>query len=614
MDEATDVFADRYLNRDGSIRWNPAHAGQVRTDAFYEGIQNWPLFYLMGGGDRVIQHAQRSWEAITRQLTAYGLVRNEYPRDLDWFHLAEGNLPFYGLCVASDLSDQRWTDRAVRFADLYLNDPIYDSDLKIIRGSMTGSDGLASFMPDGVCSWAANMAPYGLPIHGLAGITEFDDLKVPTLAGLMGRAMRHQMSRGDCVENLAATTLPTIAYLRTGDDRYRRWVLDYTEAWIDRAKLNGGLLPDNVGLSGKIGEYTNGQWYGGHYGWTWPHGFYNVAMGALIAASNSYLLSGDSGFLELPRAQLDKVYALGGIRNLRDSNPSLPYEQVWKAEFGFIPSAEMFLVPWRYNQNGWFDYQPPLIAYPTSLWALSRDPRDWERLERLRDVSGYDWRRNEVFRNKEENGHDAPWLRFLANDNPSYPEQALAATLAQTRHRVALMRADEHDLDHDSLDKHYLTGFNPVFTEVLLQLTTGSPQVLYNSGLPHTSVRYWDRERDRPGLPRDVAALVTTISGSDQTLELVNLDSKRPHTIEIGIGIAAEHEIDGISYDAPVDAAVYPGHTGYNGGVIPAVATKARSQGVGDVRFVVQLRPGTRLVAHIRTRRFVHLPKLRSEH
>jgi hypothetical protein len=25
-----------------------------------------------------------------------------------------------------------------------------------------------------------------------------------------------------------------------------------------------------------VGEYMGGRWYGAMYGWSWPHGFYNI--------------------------------------------------------------------------------------------------------------------------------------------------------------------------------------------------------------------------------------------------------------------------------------------------------------------------------------------------
>ena len=109
----------------------------------------------------------------------------------------------------------------------------------------------------------------------------------------------------------------------TGEEKYREWVLEYTEAWIARTRQHDGLLPDNVGLSGQVGEYIEGNWYGGLYGWTWPHGFYNIQMAATVTAANAYLLTQDAGYLDLPRTQMDRIVALGEIRDVRDAQMSL---------------------------------------------------------------------------------------------------------------------------------------------------------------------------------------------------------------------------------------------------------------------------------------------------
>ena len=74
--------------------------------------------------------------------------------------------------------------------------------------------------------------------------------------------MNERMAHGDVPLNLNATSLVTNAYLYTGDEKYRRWVLDYVQAWMDRAKQNGGVIPDNVGPNGRIGERMNGKWWG----------------------------------------------------------------------------------------------------------------------------------------------------------------------------------------------------------------------------------------------------------------------------------------------------------------------------------------------------------------
>jgi len=51
------------------------------------------------------------------------------------------------------------------------------------------------------------------------------------------------MSRGDVAPNLGITSLLTNAYLLTGDDKYRAWVLEYVDAWVERAHRNGGSSP-----------------------------------------------------------------------------------------------------------------------------------------------------------------------------------------------------------------------------------------------------------------------------------------------------------------------------------------------------------------------------------
>jgi hypothetical protein len=65
---------------------------------------------------------------------------------------------------------------------------------------------------------------------------------------------------GDHFLNLVATVLPTNAYLVSGDAKYRTWVLEYMDAWLDRMKRNGGIIPSFVDLDGRIGG-PKGEWW-----------------------------------------------------------------------------------------------------------------------------------------------------------------------------------------------------------------------------------------------------------------------------------------------------------------------------------------------------------------
>ena len=55
---------------------------------------------------------------------------------------------------------------------------------------------------------------------------------------------------GDNPMNLGATTLAFTAYALTGETKYRDWVLEYVDAWVERTEANDGLLPTSVGLDG----------------------------------------------------------------------------------------------------------------------------------------------------------------------------------------------------------------------------------------------------------------------------------------------------------------------------------------------------------------------------
>jgi hypothetical protein len=262
----------------------------------------------------------------------------------------------------------------------------------------------------------------------------------------------------------------------------------------------------------------------------------------------------------------------------------------------------MFVIPYRLGDAGWFDYMPLSPVYPTALWNLSQSPDDWERIERLRRVEQYDWRTVVPFRNKEDCGHEQPWLRFLAGDNPRYPEEMLRATFSMVYHRLALIAADEADLTQVHI--HHWQQHNPVITEALVQLTLGAPQHIYNGGLLHCAVRYYDADRKRPGLPLDVAALVEQNSAERIVIRLVNLSPFAPHRTVIQAGGFGEHRIESVSYDARTSA--YPGsHHDY---APPPLQTDKQTVAVDGQWLEVLLPPATMISLDLRVARHVNEP------
>ena len=591
LSDSVHPFLERYARPDGALIWGDTLHGRDGADDFYESAYNWPLLYLLGGEDHLLTLSIRQWEAITRQVAALkpvGQIHKEYERGYDWFHQGESNLYFYFLCLA-DPQRAEHQARARRFAGFYLNGdpeaPNYDPEKRLIRAPHNGSAGPRWGFTDSAeprYGWSAGMARYGLPFSDVPGITTYDALKDPGLARRMGAAMQERMGRGDVAANLAATGLLANAYLLSGDDKYRRWVTDYVDAWLERARANGGLPPDNVGLSGAVGEYTGGAWYGGLYGWTWPHGFYNIAMAALVAASSATLLTRDLSYLTLARDLIDRVWELGEERDFDPTTMSL--REHWVGQRLGLERAgtqRTFLVPYRYGHAGWFDWQPLAPTYPAALWATSLATEDWERIERLRRAEPFDWRDVFPFRSKEDAGHEAPWLRFLAGDNPDYPEHILRASLTVAQQRLDKIASDTADLT--TVNIHHWQQHNPVTTEALIQLTLGAPSPIYNGGLLHAPLRYFDAPRRRPGLPEEVAALVTHVTAAEVHVQLVNLSAAQPREVIVQAGAFAEHRFDALSH-------------------------ADQRTPVGSRHLTVSLPPRTQISLRLETSRFVNQP------
>jgi hypothetical protein len=587
MSRAAFEFATHYTRSGGTLIWKTT--GSASPDDPYESFYNYPLLHALGGDEKLRDLSFKEWTALTNQLHwDFKVMRNEYAKSTDWFHHGEGNLYFYYLAL-SDPTDWELVARARRFAGLYMNeDPEaqnYDPALKIIRSASNGSAGprLGTKEAARPFRMAKGMAVYGLPIEDVPGVSKISDLDNPENAMKFGIALQERLYRGgDVPPNLAATSLVANAYILTGEQKYADWVKEYTSAWVERTRANGGFTPDNVGLSGKVGEYFNGKWWGGLYGWRWPHGYHSVGQPIHIAAANAMLLTGDPAYLEMPRTNLAGIVAMGK-----------------KTEKGFA-------APCQRDNSGWFNFVPVDKTYLASLWYMSREQRDWHLIEEVRLAEGTDWRKVPDIHGKMDCGREAPWLRYLAGDNPDYPEKALASSLGQVAYRLRRMRenwllideypgtwrkVDPDKTDLTKLNEHHWQLQNPVTTEVLVQLMLGAPQILYNGGLLHATFRYFDPKKRRPGVPADVAVLVSRLSADSATLELANISPFHSREVIVQAGAFGEHTVGTVRYiqlenGKPVD----------------------KSLPINRNFFQVSLEPGTGITLTIEIARFANQP------
>ena len=510
-------FVKTYTRPDHTLVWRDVWPGMDGSDDGYESFFNFPLYYVLGGPEEIHTLSRKLWDSVTRQFTAYGQVYKEFDGYYDWMHHGESSIYFYFFGLA-DPTVQKDRDRALRFAGLYLNEDSeaqnWDADRKLIRSPINGSRGprFVNTAED----WSTHrpvLADYPLPYDDIPNVSSsdawIDDDRFPFILESMNR----RMMRGDVPLNLTATSLMVNAFLYTGDEKYKTWVVEYVNGWIERTRRNNGILPDNVGPSGKIGENMDGKWWGGYYGWRWPHGLLNLLESTTIGSSNALLLTGNPGFLELPRTLMDSVIRQSKVENGR------------------------VVVPHKHKDDGWYAYRPLDPQCPLHLWYVSGDSRDWKRIERFAAVKS--WETFRYQKQKGDSGNDTSWVSFLRGKSPDYPLQILKANYAESLRRLEMIRSDRTTPDEQ--DVHHWQDRNPVVLEGLVQLMLGAPNHIYHGGLLHTSVRYFDPKRERPGIPEDVAALVDHVGQDGLRLQLVNLHPSEPRETILEAGAFGEH-------------------------------------------------------------------------
>lgn len=513
-------FVGKYTNPDGTIIWREEWPGMDGSDDGYESFYNFPLYYALGGPEEIDKLSRKLWEGVTRQFTGYGQIVDEFDAGYDWMHHGESYTNFYFFGLA-DPTDKKMRERAIRFAKLYFDDGTptsnYDGKLHLIRSPLNGS--LGPRMVNTAEDWVTHrpiLANYPLPYDDIPNVTSGKAWNEDDKFEYILEALNERMMKGDVPLNLASTSMMLNAYMYTQDEAYKTWVLDYVNAWIKRTAENGGIIPDNVGLSGKIGEHRNGNWWGGYYGWKWPHGMRNKMEATTIGASNAYLISGDSSYLRLPYSVINAVTREGKTENGR------------------------FVVPYRYDQRGWYDFRPMQAFYPTHLWYMSRHPTNWEQVKTLVDPA--EWSTLKYSKGKGEERNTATWLGYMDGAAPDYPVHILRATYKEMQDRLKMIRDDTSTPDHQ--DVHHWLNRNPVILEGLVQTMLGAPNHIYHGGLLNTSLRYFDAAKKRPGLPEDMAALVQKINPGGVTVTLVNLHPTETKKVIVQGGMFGEHRIN----------------------------------------------------------------------
>jgi hypothetical protein len=530
-------FFQRYFNQaTGWLETTERFGGDDGPDDAIENVNDWPHLYALGGDAVLKDMYTKVYEGHVRQYSAaktvdvpigrLGMYYKEFPSQFDWQHNGEG-LTVFNLMPLGDPYSRIYKERVQRFAGFYMDEdpgaPNYDPKLRLIKSLLNGSRG-PMLRKATALDWT------GDPIEV--------ENRFPSLGhgegaykGMLAHFEGYTDVVGDHPLNLASTQLATNAYMLTHQPKYKDWVLGYCDAWAQRARDNGGIIPSNIGLDGKIGGATDGKWYGGAYGWgfspivpmTGKPADRNRVPWCINGFFNAYLLSkGDDKYLDVWRKTADK------------------FDAAAKTVDGQLSAPTMF------GDQGFYSFRPGKYRLNfLEIYALSMKASDRARCE------------------------ETDWYRFLEGKNPNYPVKALREAMARIRKQMQTVDGDTTSPDMRLADS--ALEYNPASIKALTQLIEGGLYLQHGSWaktspnqggtLLYSRLRYFDPERRRAGLPEDVAVLIDSWSADGLTVTFVNVSPSEARSVIVQGGAYGEHQIVSVSdgkATANIDAASFP--------------------------------------------------------
>ena len=499
-------FYNKYFDERGWLQCLERWGGDDGPDDAIENLMDWPILHALGASDDILGLIKKAWEGHLRQYTLAktvkvpfakdGMYYKEFPVMFDWLHNGEG-LCVFNLQGLSDPGDARFRQRVRRYAGFYMNEdpdaPNYDPKHKIIRSMFNGSRG-PLLRKATALDWAGDPIEVGNRFKLGHGERNYDEM--------LAHFKDYNDIVGDHPQNMLTSCLAANAYMLKHEAKYKTWLLEYVDAWRQRMLDNGGIIPTNIGLDGKIGSAAGGKWYGGVYGWgfsvivpqTGKRAHRNSHHLGLHGFMNAYLLTGDDRYLDPWRRQIDLV------------------NSHYKTIKGRLVYPHMF------GDKGWYHFTPEKYKHGAmEIYFLGTKQADKERVK------------------------DHPWIAYLDGKNPDYAEQSLRQDLERIRQRIQGMRQDPTTPDTRLADDPL--KFNPASVTSLIRLVLGGLPPENHGGLLHCRLRYFDPEKRRAGLPDDVAVLIEKMDADSVTVTFVNTNPVTGRTVTVQGGAYAEHQI-----------------------------------------------------------------------
>ena len=238
-------FYAKYFDERGWLLCVERWGGDDGPDDAIENCTDWPILHALGGHDDVLKLYKKAWEGHLRQYTLAktkdvpfardGMYYKEFPVMFDWLHNGEG-LAVFNLQGLSDPYDRKFRQRVRRYAGFYMNEdpdaPNYDPKHKIIKSLFNGSRG-PLLRKATALDWAGD--PFEVGNRFKLGHGE------RTYQECLDHFNDYNDIVGDHPSNLMTTCLAANAYMLEHEPKYKAWLLEYVDAWLERMKTNGGI-------------------------------------------------------------------------------------------------------------------------------------------------------------------------------------------------------------------------------------------------------------------------------------------------------------------------------------------------------------------------------------
>lgn len=538
---AAELFAQAYVLPNGEINVDYEHGGGVEApDDMLEYVHKLPLLYALGADEVTWRLWWTVWQGSIKQCTKQGLFVNEMPKYLDWHHNGEHYQGFWlaALCAPDDPEYRRQSLKFASFFDgSHSSVQNYDPQHHVTRSMLTG--GAGPVLEPTEEHWGGGEA------------------WTPWL---------------DCVHdgpiNLVTTCFGTNAFMLTDDERHQKATLAYIDAWRRRARANGCIVPSIVLPDGSVPR----EWWGGVMGWDFTSyafgGVFQVSSGPRAAWGNALLLTGDGSYFDCMRTLCDQIWQ----HRFRDSEGHLD-----------LPSER--------GPQGWYGSQrkhrggPRIGVYASMLaniYLATMRKDDLARVLERREAHGYLGHKHPFY----EGGSESDWIAYLNGNNPGWPVKALDEAIEQAGKQVERLAAEAQRGPEAKRSIAAARHWHVGQCGPLVNLMTGGVMPLWHGQLHHARFRYFDPERERPGIPPDCATLVESMADDKAVLVLVNTSKTKHRNVLIQTGAYAEHQCTDVRLEGDKPIAV------------------DRSC------FAVRLSPGTCARLTVRMKRYVNTPTL----